>query len=276
MIIFLTGGTGFIGKKFIREALSSGHKIYAVSRKTMQSKKNLIWLKGNIDKDWSTYLKKSHVLIHMAAVGVNKDTSLKDSVTANVIKPYKLLINAINSNCINWLIIGSASEYGKQAAKVKPLGIRTKELPETNYEKSKYFFTKLSTSLSVKFKTKCRVMRLFNVYGEGEDQKRLWPSIVRAIKSKNNLDMTDGKQIRDFISVDVVAKILLNAANFELKKKNFPQIWHVASGKPTSVKSFALKNWKKLGGRKKILFNKIKSSLSRNYISEKGSIWSIK
>jgi dTDP-6-deoxy-L-talose 4-dehydrogenase (NAD+) len=119
-------------------------------------------------------------------------------------------------------------------------------------------------------------MRLFNVYGEGEDQKRLWPSIVRAIKSKNNLDMTDGKQIRDFISVDVVAKILLNAANFELKKKNFPQIWHVASGKPTSVKSFALKNWKKLGGRKKILFNKIKSPLSRNYISEKGSIWSIK
>jgi nucleoside-diphosphate-sugar epimerase len=276
MIIFLTGGNGFIGKKFIKEALSSGHQIYAVSRKKMQNKKNLTWLKGNLDNDWTTYLKRSHVLIHMAAVGVNKDITLEEAITANVIKPYKLLINAINSDCADWLIIGSASEYGKQAAKKKPLGIKTKELPETNYEKSKYLFTKLSTSLSVKFKTRCRVMRLFNVYGEGENKKRLWPSLVRANKFKKNLHMTDGKQIRDFISVDVVAKILLKAAKFETKKKKFPQIWHVASGKPTSVKLFALKNWKKLGAKKKILFNKIKSPLSRNYISEKRSIWSIK
>ena len=117
MIIFLTGGNGFIGKKFIKEALSSGHQIYAVSRKKMQNKKNLTWLKGNLDNDWTTYLKRSHVLIHMAAVGVNKDITLEEAITANVIKPYKLLINAVNSDCADWLIIGSASEYGKQAAK---------------------------------------------------------------------------------------------------------------------------------------------------------------
>ena len=276
MIIFLTGGSGFIGKRFIKEALNAGHKIYAISRKKKQSKKNLIWLKGDLDKDWSVYLKKSHVLIHMAAAGVNKDITLKEAVIANVVKPYKLLINAINSNCVNWLIIGSASEYGKQAEQKKPLGTKTKELPETNYEKSKYLFTKLSISLSSEFKTRCRVMRLFNVYGKGENKKRLWPSLMRAAKLEKNLNMTDGKQIRDFISVDSVAKILLKAANFQTKKKSFPEIWHVASGKPISVKSFALRNWKKFRAKKKILFNKIKSSLNRNYISEKGSIWIIK
>ena len=276
MIIFLTGGNGFIGKRFIKEALNAGHKIYAISRKKTQSKKNLTWLKGDLDKDWSVYLKKSHVLIHMAAAGVNKDITLKEAVIVNVVKPYKLLINAINSNCVNWLIIGSASEYGKQAEQKKPLGTKTKELPETNYEKSKYLFTKLSISLSSEFKTRCRVMRLFNVYGKGENKKRLWPSLVRAAKLEKNLNMTDGKQIRDFISVDSVAKILLKAANFQTKKKSFPQIWHVASGKPISVKSFALRNWKKFKAKKKILFNKIKSSLNRNYISEKGLIWIIK
>jgi len=276
MKIFLTGGSGFIGKGFIKESLKNGHIIYAISRKKMQSKKNLIWLKGDLDKDWSIYLKKTHVLVHMAAVGVNRDVTIKEAVNVNVIKPYKLLINAINSKCCNWLIIGSASEYGKQAELKKPLSIKTKELPETNYEKSKYLFTKLSISLSSEFKTRCRVMRLFNVYGKGENKKRLWPSLVRAAKLEKNLNMTDGKQIRDFISVDSVVKILLKAANFQTKKKSFPQIWHVASGKPISVKSFALRNWKKFRAKKKILFNKIKSSLNRNYISEKGLIWIIK
>jgi len=276
MKIFLTGGSGFIGKGFIKESLKNGHIIYAISRKKMQSKKNLIWLKGDLDKDWSIYLKKTHVLVHMAAVGVNRDVTIKEAVNVNVIKPYKLLINAINSKCCNWLIIGSASEYGKQAELKKPLSIKTKELPETNYEKTKYLFTKLSISLSSKFKTRCRVMRLFNVYGKGENKKRLWPSLVRAARLDKNLNMTDGKQIRDFISVDSVAKILLKAANFQTKKKSFPQIWHVASGKPISVKSFALRNWKKFKAKKKILFNKIKSPLNRNYISEKGSIWIVK
>ena len=33
MKIFLTGGTGFIGKKFIKEATKLKHIIYAVTRK---------------------------------------------------------------------------------------------------------------------------------------------------------------------------------------------------------------------------------------------------
>lgn len=33
MNIFLTGGTGFVGKKFIKLAIKHGHKIFAISRK---------------------------------------------------------------------------------------------------------------------------------------------------------------------------------------------------------------------------------------------------
>ena len=46
MKIFLTGGSGFIGKKFIKEAISAGHTIYAVTRKKRKKKKNLVWLQG--------------------------------------------------------------------------------------------------------------------------------------------------------------------------------------------------------------------------------------
>ena len=56
MKIFLTGGSGFIGRRFIKLALSNGHLIYAVTRnRKFVNKKNLIWLIGEIDKDWKKY-----------------------------------------------------------------------------------------------------------------------------------------------------------------------------------------------------------------------------
>tara|TARA_Y100001970_G_scaffold58208_1_gene73814 strand:- start:21513 stop:22343 length:831 start_codon:yes stop_codon:yes gene_type:complete len=276
MKIFLTGGSGFVGRKFIKEALKAGHVIYAITRKNKKKKKNLIWLKGDLDKDWSRYLKKSKVLVHMAAAGVNKHIDLEESINANVLKPHKLLINAINSKCFNWIIIGSASEYGKQAKLKKPLNNKTKELPETNYEVTKNLFTKLSIFLSRKYKINCRIMRLFNVYGEGEKKRRLWQSLKTAAKLNKDFKMSDGKEIRDFISVNEVAKVILNAMNFKIQNKSFPQIWHVASGKPVSVKSFATKNWKKYKAKGRILFGKIKIKSKKNYISDKKSIWNIK
>ena len=277
MKIFLTGGTGFIGKKFIEEALKFKHTVYAVSRKNIKNKKkNLRWLTGDLDGDWSKYLKKSDVLVHMAAAGVNKKISLKKAIDANVIKPYKLLINAINSNCTNWLIIGSASEYGKQAKKKKKLYFKTKELPKTAYERTKYLFSRLSISLSKEHKTKCRVMRLFNVYGEGENSKRLWPSLKKAAELKKNFKMTHGSEIRDFVSVDDAAKKILSASNFKITKIHFQQIWHIASGKSMSVRRFAQNKWKEFDAQGKLLFGTIKTVSKNNYISEKKSIWGIK
>ena len=52
MKIFLTGGTGFIGKKFISLASEEGFYIFAISRKKQKKIKNVKWLKGKIDNDW--------------------------------------------------------------------------------------------------------------------------------------------------------------------------------------------------------------------------------
>ena len=71
MKIFLTGGTGFIGKEFIAQASNKGFFIFAVSRKNVKKKiKNVKWLKGEIDKDWDKYLSKVDVVVHLASLGV--------------------------------------------------------------------------------------------------------------------------------------------------------------------------------------------------------------
>ena len=83
----------------------------------------------------------------------------------------------------NWICF-RVRETGNKKIK---LSNRTLELPSTSYEKTKYLFSKTSIFLSKKFKTNCRILRLFNVYGEGENSKRLWPSLKKAAKNNKIL-----------------------------------------------------------------------------------------
>ena len=277
MKIFLTGATGFVGKNFLIEALKKGHTIYAPSRKKRKNKKNLHWLKGSFDKNWKKELRECDVLIHLAAAGVNKkDVSLKEAIDVNVVKSKNLLVNAANAKCKNWLIVGSASEYGKTALSKRKLNKNSKLLPETNYEISKYFFSDLSIKIAKVFKCKIRLMRLFPVYGIGESKKRLFPSLMKAIKTKNNFYLNNPNVTRDFININDVVKILLDAANFKRDNKKFAQIYHIASGKSISLKTFVHYICKKNNSKIKIILRKNRNKDVRNYISEKSSIWKLK
>ena len=57
-------------------------------------------------------------------------------------------------------------------------------MPFYNYALSKYIFTKKSLEIAKKNKVKCRVLKLFHVYGKNENTDRLWPSLINAAKKK--------------------------------------------------------------------------------------------
>ena len=136
-----------------------------------------------------------------------RDRSIKE----NVKKPKKLLLNCLKNGCNKWLIIGSASEYGKSAEKGIKLKINTKPKPVSNYEKSKQEFSKIALSLSKKKNVKCRIMRIFNVYGKGENKKKLLSSLSYAIKNKVSFTINSSNQKKDFIEIGKVVNILIDA-----------------------------------------------------------------
>ena len=79
-----------------------------------------------------------------------------------------------------------------------------------------------------------------------------------------------------FFWLDIFNKatnIIIDALNFKKNNKKFPQIWHIASGKPTTVKNFILSKFhkKKLT---KISFRN-SSKMVRNFVSHKKFIWKI-
>lgn len=272
--LFITGATGFIGRNFVNHALKKKYKIFALSRKKQKKNNKIIWLKGEMDDNYDKYLKKTFIFIHFAAAGVNnKDISFQDSFTENVLKPYNLLLNCIKNKCKKWIIVGSASEYGDSAENSKELNIKILPKPKSNYEKSKYLFSQLALSLSKKNNVRCRLMRVFNVYGKGENKNKLLSSLKSAVKKNIFFTVNSSNQKKDFINIREVTKILIDSLNFKKNSQKFPQIWHVASGKPITVKNFVKSKIKK-DQLKKIKF-KNTNKIIRNFISSKNSIWKI-
>lgn len=224
MKLFITGANGYIGRNFIKYAVKQNIKIFAVTSKKKNKKiSNVKWLVGEIDKDWKE-LKKADILIHFATVGAyDKFTKLSDTFEFNVIKSINLIFNAFNNGCNKWLIISTNKEKKivrliKSKSKLNKNKINE---PHFNYALTKYVFSRLAMTLSLIFNAKCRVIKLFHVYGNDENKKRLWPLLMSHSKKNINLNMTSGQQTYDFNHIDDVVRTLFECTNFKKKIKYF-------------------------------------------------------
>ena len=272
MKIFVTGASGFIGKNFCKKALKKGYKIYAPTRRKRFAfkHKNMIWLKGDFYFNWKKALSNSETLVHFAASGVKSDYQ-KDIYDVNIFNSLKLLKNAILNNCKNWLIISTSSEYGLKRKKTY-FNINTNRTPETNYGMSKAIFTDQCINLAKKYKCKARIMRLFLIFGKGEDKNRLYPSLMRHIKNKKSFYIKNPNEIRDFTDIDYASKVILEAINFKKKKFKYNQTWHVSKNEVFSVKNFVKKIRQLNNGKNKLILNK--GNIKKyNHLSDTKSVW---
>ena len=95
------------------------------------------------------------------------------------------------------------------------------------------------------------IVRIFQVFGEGESRNRFWPSINKMAESGKDFEMTKGEQVRDFINVKTVAEEILIEA---LSKNRLVSIKNIGSGKPQTLAEFAKKIWEDSNAKGKIFF----------------------
>ncbi len=273
MRLFLTGASGFLGKNFYKLALKRGHFIYATSRKRNKNRiKNLKWLYGDFNQNWKKEMSNSDLLVHLAADGLIKKKK-QDVYETNIFKSISLLKNAIKYNCKNWLIVSTSSEYGtKLNNKNLRFSKKTNRIPDDDYGLSKAIFTDECIKLAKKFKCKVRIMRVFPIYGKGENKNRLYPSLLSAIKHGKNFFLKNPLEKRDFSNAKFVSEILCDATNFNKRKFKFFQIWHVSQNQPELIKNFAERHWRANKAEGKLIINK-KSNTTYNHISDANSLW---
>lgn len=243
--IVITGIAGFIGHN-IALHLNRKYEVVGVdsferaSGKALEKlrRENITIIKSNIILNRNSLekiLKNTYAVVHAAAY-VSVDESINHPLKYthnNVCGTVSMLKSSVENNVERFIYLSSAAVYGN------PEKLPIRENHPTN-PISPYGATKLSSEIFVKtfqqtYGLNYIILRLFNVYGPGQENTPYSGVITKFISRLNNekppIIFGDGRQTRDFIHVEDV----VNAVELALKTKHVNETYNIASGKPIRI-----------------------------------------
>ena len=252
MKIFVTGSNGFIGSHVVKKALSAGHEIVGLRRPNHLAKIDLprqpTWVEGTLETDMRQALEGCEAIIHLAAYGVNPNfDSWQEAYRWNVSASLNLWRQAKQMGVKRFVIAGSCSEYGSSAERYEYVPCDAPLEPVNAYGASKAAATLAAMAYARENELELAVLRPFHIFGEGESQERLWPSLKKAALAGEDFPMTFGEQVRDFTPVEFTAEMFIHYATEAIIQQGEPLVHNLGTGRPMSLKSFAENHWKKFG-----------------------------
>jgi len=239
--ILVTGGSGFIGTALIKKLLTLNYKVVIIDIKPSSlCHHNLTYIKGNIAIDASykaLNLYGLEIVIHLAAQTSarvsHEEIELNNS--SNTLGTLKLIEWAKANKIKRFLFASSMAVYGD--AQSNSL-VETDDLLPNSY----YGISKLAGELALKLAASSgintTILRLFNVYGPGQDLENLKQGMVsiylkflldnQIVKVTGSLD-----RYRDFIYIDDVVDAFTKVIE---NSKTYRQDYNVGSGRKTTVR----------------------------------------
>ena len=121
--------------------------------------------------------------------------------------------------------------------------------PRSIYAASKAAAYMVLSQLLPQLGTEFAWCRLFYLFGEGEDSRRLVPYVRAKLKVGESAELTSGKQIRDYLDVEAAARMMVDAAF-----SNQQGAINICSEKPVSVRQLAEQIADEYGRRDLLLF----------------------
>jgi nucleoside-diphosphate-sugar epimerase len=242
MHVLLTGGSGFIGRHLAAALQKSGAQVHLLLRRAapdISLPQTIVpspWTAQALYKALSP--QRFDILFHLAASGaVNKQTASAELIDINCAMTTALMEAVADQPLRAVIMTGSCAEY---AASDMPL---REDMPLTStdpYGQSKSLSgARLLASASARH-LPAAFVRLFNVYGPGENAARLLPSLMRALQQHAPIALTAGFQRRDFLHVDDAVGALLAAQDHLLEQApRQPLILNACTNVGTSVREFA-------------------------------------
>lgn len=241
MKVLLTGGSGFIGSNLARRLVAVGHEVVALGRRSCPIESVLSIEAERLDAtSVRAAMAGQHfdAVFHLAAAGVHPmDRDRDELIRVNAMLPAEVVALASSFGVDAVVLMGSSAEYASQpTAMFNEDGVlETQKI----YGASKAAGGLLALATGAERRLPVAVLRAFNVYGPGEADHRLLPSLATKLKRGEPVDLSAGTQVRDFLYVDDACDGLLAAA-VALCGGGMPSgAYNLSTGTGASVRDFA-------------------------------------
>jgi len=259
MKVLVTGGAGFIGSHLVDRLMSEGHQVTVVDNLHRGREENI---RAHVQHPQFSFQRRDirrydglealcsgqDVVYHLAAQSnvMGAVSNMDYSFETNVIGTFNMLKAAKAGAVKRFIFTSSREAYGE--ARYLPVNEEHPLDAKNAYGASKAAGEKYCQVFQNTFGMATVILRLANVYGP-RDFDRVIPIFMERVKAGKNLQIYGGKQVIDFISVEIVVQALMQAATNEqavLAPTN------IGSGTGTTLFELAERIIKLLGGKSRI------------------------
>lgn len=238
--ILIVGGTGFLGRHLVRRCLQFSQNVSCLSLKgdfgnDPDFKSAKIIHADFLSKDSLNTALSGESFDYVFNLGGYIDHLFYSKGGRQMIEAhFTALMNLID--CLDvkrlkrFIQIGSSDEYGNTPAPQNELAREMSIAP--------YSFAKTAASHLIQMLNHTEgfpgvVIRLFLVYGPGQDDKRFLPQIIKSFLKNESVETTEGLQKRDFCYVEDAVKGMTDCA---LSDNVNGKIINIASGVPVTIR----------------------------------------
>ena len=237
MTVLVTGATGFVGSHVVRSLVASGTDVAILVRAgaSRQRLDGVVERVQVLEGDLADGVAVERLLegvrpeacIHAAwyaEPGKYLDSPQNlDSLRSSL----DLIERLANAGCKHVVGVGTCFEYAMQDT---PLTEDSPTGPFTLYAAAKLAFYLVAAQRAEQLGMGLAWGRLFYLYGPYEDERRLVPAAIKALRSGREFPATTGEQVRDYLHVEDVAAGLCAMSHHRLSG-----VFNVSSCEPVTI-----------------------------------------
>lgn len=235
MRVLITGVNGFIGQHLAHKLLEKGHSVSGIGRsKNCKVKRIKTYYQGSVlDLELlKTSLKDMDIVVHLVAITSHKEIVDKKSkaLATNLLGTTNVLEAFTKSKARKFLYASTGKVYGKVL--FLPITENHPTNPLNILGKSKLEVEKLINSYNNN--KELIIFRIFNVYGKGQNENFLIPTILKQLSDrKGEIILGDIEAKRDYVYIDD----LVNAFVLAIEHEGPPgaSIYNICTGIGTSA-----------------------------------------
>jgi len=214
MKILVTGSTGFVGRHVVQWLVDHGYDDVIATGTSIEKAKLFPWFDKvtfiscdyfAVDTNYYELFGRPDLLIHLAWKGL-PNYMMRFHMEENLPVEMRFLRSFAASKKTKIVVTGTCYEYGVVNGCISEEHTTD---PNTVYSAAKDSLRRYLEFLAGEFGCSWNWIRLFFLYGEGQNPKSLLPQLDAAIaRGDAEFPMSGGEQLRDYLPVEKVAEYI--------------------------------------------------------------------